>query len=220
MGLVTVSDAAMRLGVSPRQVQHLVASGTLHQLARGVLDETSVQQLLAVRGGSHARAWSVATAWGAVGLLSGVTVSWMGHSQRSRLKARLRTLTAAGLVERSRGRAQVTRYAGHPSTVARLRGELVETASAAVGLGLVDAGSVDGYLATSEVSSTVARHGLRRDPAGRFTLRATQMDLAVVADLAARSVVLSALDLAESLDVRESRIGLDALDRALGRLHA
>lgn len=219
MSLLTVSDAATRLGVSTRQVQHLVARGALRQLARGVVDETSVERLVAVRGGSHTRAWSEATAWGAVALLSGATARWMGQSQRSRLKARLRTLTAAELVERARRRAEVARYSGHASTVARLRGELIETASAASGLGLADAGSVDGYLATSAVFATVPRHGLSRDEAGRFTLRATRMDLAVVADLAGRSPVLTALDLAESLDVRESRVGLDALDRALASLH-
>lgn len=219
MSLLTVSDAAERLGVSTRQVQHLVASGTLRQLARGVVDESSVDRLVAVCGGSHKRAWSEATAWGSVALLSGATATWMGYSQRSRLKARLRTLTAPELVERARGRAEVARYSGHASTVARLRGELIETASAASELGLADTGSVDGYLAASAVIRTVSGHGLSRDEAGRFTLRATSMDLRVVADLADRSIVLTALDLAESLDVRERRAGIDALDHALVALH-
>lgn len=46
------------------------------------------------------------------------------------------------------------------------------------------------------------------------------MDLAIVRELAQRSVVLAALDLAESLDVRERRAGLDALDRGLGEFVA
>jgi hypothetical protein len=41
------------------------------------------------------------------------------------------------------------------------------------------------------------------------------MDLEIICDLAQRSVVLAAIDLAESLDLRERRAGLDALDRAL-----
>lgn len=219
MSLLTVSDAAERLGVSTRQVQHLVAGGTLRQLARGVVDQTSVERLIVVRGRSHTRAWSEATAWGAVALLSGATATWMGPSQRARLKARLRTMTAAEVVERARDRAEVTRYAGHASTAPRLRTELIETAGAAAALGLADAGSIDGYLAASAKSATVARHGLRRDEEGRFTLRATGMELAVVADLAERSLVLVALDLAESLDVRESRAGRDVLESALASLH-
>jgi len=61
----------------------------------------------------------------------------------------------------------------------------------------------------------VHEHGLRRDDEGQVTLRATAMDLSVVRDLADRSDVLTALDLAESFDVRQHRTGMDALDRAL-----
>lgn len=49
--MLAVSEAAERLGVSTRQVQHLVARGELRSLARGVVDETSVERLLAVRRG-------------------------------------------------------------------------------------------------------------------------------------------------------------------------
>lgn len=215
MTLLAVSAAAERLGVTARQVQHLVARGQLRQLARGVVDETSVERLLAVRGGSHKRAWSEATAWGAIAILSGAAAAWMGASQRSRLKARLRTLGAAELVERARERADVGRYAGHASTAARIRRELVVTSASAAALGLAESTTVDGYLATSAVEAVVARHGFVRDDGGRFTLRATTMDLAVVGDLAERSTVLAALDLAESVDARERAAGLDALDRAL-----
>jgi hypothetical protein len=217
MTLLAVTEAADRLGVSTRQVQHLAARGELRLLARGVVDEMSVDRYLAVRGGYHRRAWSEATAWGAVALLSGVTPTWMGESQRSRLKGRLRTLSAAELVERSRERAKVTRYAGHSSTATRLRAELVDSAGAAKSLGLADTNSIDGYLATGALADVVARHGLVRDDSGRFTLRATTMDLEVVAALAGAATALAALDLAESLDVRERQVGLDALDDALAR---
>ena len=106
MTLLGVADAAERLGVSTRQVRHLAASGELRLLARGVVDEASVDRLLAVRGGSHRRAWAEATAWGAVALLSGIEASWMGESQRSRLKGRLRDLSAEQLLERARDRAR------------------------------------------------------------------------------------------------------------------
>lgn len=215
MPLVTVSEAAERLGVSTRRVQHLVARGELRQLARGVIDETSIERLVAVRQGSHTRAWSEATAWGAVSLLSAGRAEWLGASQRSRLRARLRGLNAAELVERARERADVTRYRAHATTERRLREILVHTAGAPGRLGLVDTNRTDGYLAADDVARTVRNHGLIRDDDGHVTLRATTMDLSVVENLAHRSVVLAALDLAESLDVRERRVGLDALDRAL-----
>ena len=216
MSLLAVSEAAERLGVSTRQVQHLVARGELRSLARGVVDETSVERLLAVRRGSHTRAWAESTAWAAVALLSGREAGWLGESQRSRLKGRLRGLGAEELVERARGRASVSRYVAHRSATERLRAELVDTSSAAARLGLAATNSIDGYLETSDVEAVVARHGLMRDDTGNVTLRATSMDLDVVRDLVSASDVLAALDLAESLDVRERRAGIDALERALG----
>lgn len=74
---------------------------------------------------------------------------------------------------------------------------------------------MDGYLAATDLEATVQHHGLLRDDTGRVTLRATQMSLATVRDLATRGVVLAALDLAESLDVRERRAGLTALEGEL-----
>ena len=210
-----VSEAAGHLGVSTRQVQNLVASGELRALARGIVDATSVERLLMVRGDSHTRAWSEPTAWGAVSLLSGGDAEWMGETQRSRLRSQLRTMTSADLVARTRERAEVTRYRGHSSSDQHLRGGLVRTADAAGRLGLAAPETIDGYLASDDVAGVVRSHGLIRDDEGRVALRATTMDLDVVRDLANRDVVLAALDLAESLDVRERRAGRDALSRAL-----
>lgn len=216
MSLLAVSEAAERLGVSTRQVQHLVARGELRALARGLVDETSVERLMAVRRGSHTRAWAESTAWAAVALLSGREAGWVGESQRSRLRGRLRDMEAGELVERARGRARVSRYVAHRSAGERLRAELVDTSSVASRLGLAETNAIDGYLGTTDVEAVVSRHGLIRDDAGSVTLRATSMDLAVVRDLVSAIDVLAALDLAESLDVRERRAGIEALHRALG----
>lgn len=213
--LMAVSEAAERLGVSTRQVQHLVAGGELRSLARGVVDAAGVERLLTVRGDSHTRAWSEQTAWGAVSLLSGGDAEWMGETQRSRLRARLRPVTSAELVARARQRAEVTRYRAHSSASQYLLGVLVHATEAAGRLGLAKTDAIDGYLSSGDVASVVRTHGLIRDDEGRVTLRATTMDLGIVRDLANRGVVLAALDLAESLDVRERRAGRDALERAL-----
>lgn len=215
MRLLGVAEAAERLGVSTRQVQHLVANGELCRVARGVVDEASVERLIAVRGGSHRRAWSEATAWGAVAILSGSDADWMGERQRSRVRARLRELSAIDLVDRARGRADVTRYRAHSSAGKYLVAELVYPVGAAGSLGLADTNNIDGYLAVDDVAGVVSRHGLTSDEEGRVSLRATTMDLDRVRDLSKRSVVLAAMDLAESLDVRERRAGLEAIERAL-----
>jgi hypothetical protein len=218
MALLAVAEAAERIGVTTRQVQHLAAQGQLRMLARGVVDATSVDRFLAVRGASHHRAWSEGTAWGAVALLSGVVPTWMGESQRSRLKGRLRSLSARELVARARQRADVSRYAGHASTATRLAVEVIDTSHAAAALGLADVTSVDGYLATSELTALATRHALTRDDNGRFTLRATTFNLDTIRELATMSTALAGLDLAESLDARERQTGFDALTKALDRL--
>lgn len=218
MSLLAVSEAAERLGVSTRQVQHLVERGELRSLARGVVDETSVERLLAVRRGSHTRAWAEWTAWAAVALLSGREAGWLGESQRSRLRGRLRGMGADELVDRARGRARVSRYVAHRSAGERLRADLVDTSVAARRLGLAATNAIEGYLAATDANAVVSRHGLIRDDTGRVTLRATSVDLDVVRDLVSAGDVLVALDLAESLDVRERRAGMDALDRALAGL--
>jgi hypothetical protein len=218
MELLTVAGAAQRLGVTTRQVQHLVASGALRMLARGVVDETSVERYLASRGGFRWRPWSEPTAWGAVALLSGRDAVWMGASQRSRLRRRLSAMNAEELAGHARGRAVVSRYTGHTSTASRLRPRVVDTSGAAEALGLTATAAVDGYVAAGELDAIVAGHGLIRDDAGPFTLRAVGMPLDVVADLARTAAALAALDLAGSLDVRERRAGLDALTGALEQL--
>ncbi|MEU0553221.1 hypothetical protein [Dactylosporangium sp. NPDC006015] len=217
MELVTVGDAAARLGVSTRQVQHLVAAGVLRSLARGVIDAMSVERYLVSRGSYRWRAWSSPTSWGAVALLSGHDAGWVGTAQRSRLRRQLHAMAAEELVGRARGRAVASRYTGHTSTAGRLRGQVVDTSRASEALGLTATVAVDGYVAAAELDAIAARHGLIPDEAGPFTLRATDMPLDVVAQLASAGPVLAALDLAESLDVRERRAGLDALTSALAR---
>ena len=215
MGLLGVADAAERLGVSVRQIQNLVESRDLVHVARGIVDDTSVERFLAVRGESRRRAWSEPTAWGAVAILSGTDAEWMGQRQRSRLRARLRELSAVELVERTRQRAVVARYRAHSSAGRYLLAELVYPEDAAAALGLADTTAIDGYVAADDVADVVLRHGMTRDESGRVTPRASTVDLSLIRDLAGRGVVLAALDLAESLDVRERRAGLHALERVL-----
>lgn len=214
MSVLTVSETAARLGMTPRRVQQLVTLGHLQQIARGVIDVSSVERFEAVRGGVRTRAWALPTAWGAVALLSGLDARWLGVTQRSRLRARLREIDAAGLVERMRNRAEVTRYRGHASAQNRLASEMVVQRTPA-SLGLLGSGGVDGYLAPTDVQNLVAKHDLIRDDDGLVTLRATAFDVGIIRDIHDAGPVLTALDLAESLDVRERRAGTDFLTQTL-----
>ena len=216
-----MTDAARRLGVTTRQVQYLVARGDLRPVARGLIDRASLDRHIATRQGARRRAWSEGTAWAAVAMLSDLSASWLGPTQRSRLKGTLRQLIGVELVSRARGRAQVHRYEGHSRAAERLRHEVVDTAGAAGALGLIESPDrVDGYVATRDLNKIVARHALIEAADGQCTLRATEMNLATVRTLAGNAPVLAALDLAESLDIRERQAGLNFLDDRLKRLNA
>ena len=82
--------------------------------------------------------------------------------QRSRLKGRPRALPPAELVGLARGRAETNRYAGHASTAARLRAEVIDTTEAAANLALVETSAVDGYVGAGSLDELVTRHGLIR----------------------------------------------------------
>lgn len=119
------------------------------------------------------------------------------------------------MVERARGRASVARYRAHSSAGPYLVGEISQGRNAASQLGLAETNRIDGYLARNDLAGVVARHGLVGDGRGTVPLRATSMDIDVVRDLSTRGLVLTALDLAESLDVRERRARLNGLEAAL-----
>jgi len=220
MALLTTQQAAERIGVSLRHVQRLVAGGGLVAIGPDRIDADSVAQWLAQREGSRLRAWEEPTAWAAVALLEGEPAPWLGQAQRSRLRSALVGLDAAELAARARNRAEVHRFHAHPRALGHLARDVVGS-GATRGVGGLTAATdrLDGYLAASALQRVAQRYRLDPDPAGDVTLRATDMPLDVVADLAdGRRHVLAALDLAGSTDARERSTGQRILERAIGAL--
>lgn len=215
---LSTPDAARALGVTVQHVRRLADSGELTRVARGLIDRDSLERYLAARHGGRTRVWAEHTAWGAIAMLSGMHAHWVGPTQASRLRAALRALTdPADLVTRTRDRARTETYQGHPSALRRLLDELVTVDATGLGLVGTRTDSVDGYLDVDTVDSTTRLFGLRADPSGNVTLRATRFDLGVVRDLAVHGVVLAALDAATSRDPRERGVGGRALAEALDR---
>jgi hypothetical protein len=229
-GAMSVRSAAQLLGVTEKQVQHLGRRGEVTYLARGVLDSASVRSYQAERQGKHTRGWSGRTAWGAIALLSGHDARWLGQSQVSRLRSRLRDIDSAGLVAAGRNRALVGRFAGHPAAASRLARESdIVKRRALPGLVGRDIGAErDWYVDAREEDYLVRAYGLQSDARGDFVLRAVTTDrlsdnegvtLRLVAALMTDDV-LTAMDSATSEDPRERGVAMRILDDALDRFRA
>lgn len=216
--LVSTEEAARTLGVTVQHVRRLAESRELTRVARGLIDRSSLERHLTARQGGRTRVWAEHTAWGAVALLSGEAPSWLGQSQASRLRGALRDMTdSADLITRTRGRATVHTFAGHPSAVARLREIMVITDSVDLGLTISadEPVDTDGYVAADTLEDMVRRFALRPDPGGDIVVRTTNFDIELVAHLGTRGKTLAALDAAVSPDPRVRGVGRRVLGEVL-----
>lgn len=210
-GFLTIGEAASALGVSPRHARRLVDAGALAQVARGLIDSTSVDRYLNSQHQGRTRAWAEHTAWGAVALLAGKDADWLGATQASRLRRALRETTDADdLMTRMRERARVHTFDAHRAALPRLQ-DVVSTSNL-TRLGITDTvdDSIDGYLPEYQLANVVRSLGLRADPAGIVVLRVTGFDFDQVRNLLATSVV-AALDAATSTDPRIRGVGKTTL---------
>lgn len=239
---MTTAQAAAVLGVSVRQVQYFVESGRI--VARGsvgrsrLLDSASVHRLATV-GSARGRAWKPATVWQAVALLDGRQAvsgesSASQQAQLSRLRRRLRQMGAETLVQMTRDRATVTTWRASDSYVRDIRERVLVTGASALDerdggdqlasyLGLTTHhwdGQVDGYVTAEQLAGLESEFFLVADAGGNVRLRSVE-DIEAVADqhYPFRAILpVIALDLAESIDVRERTAGLRALTAMKDRL--
>lgn len=94
--------------------------------------------------------------------------------------------------------------------------ELIRSGSSDEMGGLAAAANrVDGYANGAQFNRLCRTYHLEHDWEGNITLRVTTFDLDTIQNVASKSNILAALDLAGSLDARERATGLTALDRAL-----
>lgn len=222
MDVMTLADAAERLGVTPRQAQRLAATGDLTRAVGMTVTSQSVLSMTTLRPQrSHlTRAWSEQTAWAALALLSGRDdlARSIGQAQLSRLRARLRDATPESLAASLRMRASVRRYEAHPSALPRLAPKVTapSTGDDAGALAPRDAANVDGYVTTANLARLVADFALLPAlGAPHAVLRAT--DHPHVKVIAESGAALLGADLAGSTDPRERSEGLRLLADALER---
>jgi excisionase family DNA binding protein len=213
-GLLTVDEAAERLGRSPKTVRQMAASGELDAIRRGHswwLDARAVERRRREPRGAG-RALSPEMAWSVLLLASGE------HEQARRAAAQPhhRSRAARWLLDnrlpdqatRLRARARRESFDAHPSELPRLlaRSDVMRTGMSAaeeIGLhGVADAAEF--YAPQSARAAIVSEHAL--DEANGGVLARWVPDAlwpAIAAGRAPRAVVL--LDLFESDDPRARR---------------
>jgi hypothetical protein len=218
---VDVGEAARMLGVTKRHVARLGEQGQIRYLTRGLVDRGSVNEYLSEREFSRSRPWSEATAWGAVALLSGIEVDWLGQVQTSRLRGRLRRLAtdedgSHEFVGRARVRASVRTYESFGFLVSRVRKDVVVVGRRGLGLSDARKDRIDGYVSSEVLTKLEKSLGLLRDTRGTMILRATDFDLDIIKRIATKgNGALAALDAAGAMDPREHGVGARTLTKYL-----
>lgn len=220
--VMSTATAAARIGVSERQVRNLVRSGGVAAVADNAIRASSVERYIATRAGRSGRAWTEATAWQAIALLEDLDARVIGQTQRARVRAALRAMSAERVVSSVRNRARTTRCVGYRSSATRISSELVDAgiAEARLGLSSVDR-RVDGYATESDVQRIIARYHLRVDAGAddAAVLRAVSTPhIDLVRQVRSSGDTLAALSLAESQDPRERSAGLRYIGEALDRV--
>jgi excisionase family DNA binding protein len=168
--LISVREAADRLGVAPVSVRKRISSGSLPAIKRGRdwwLDERVVQRVARQQPGSG-RPLSPAMAWAVLLLASGDEAAAEQMAGRDRYRSRAREWLSDHPLHdsapRLRDRAQSERFDAHPSELARLleRADVLLTGDSAADLvGVVgEASSVEVYAPAGHRDAIVDEHAL------------------------------------------------------------
>jgi excisionase family DNA binding protein len=179
--LLSVNEAADRLGVSPAAVRQRIASGRLPAVKRGRswwLDERAVQRHVR-QPASSGRPLSPSMAWAIILLASGDANGAKRLARRDRYPSRMRAwLESHPLPEHApqlRSRAEVEDLAGHPSELERLleRSDVLATGgSAGDVVGLVGKGpGVEAYAPAARRAAILREHALTPARDGQIRIR-------------------------------------------------
>jgi hypothetical protein len=149
-------------------------------------------------------------------LLSGERVDWLDAAAMSRLRHRLRASSASELCWTTRRRATVHRMRGWGKDTGLLHSGVSALRDPAMSelfdLTAVERGA-DGYVCARDFADLVTTLGLVEDRDGDVTVRVVADDSGFAVDHVLTAAV--AVDLAESLDTRESAAGLRVVEDLL-----
>lgn len=222
--ILSAHEVASRLDVDPSRVRAMARDGVLDARkigGRWFFDPTSVEHRRAVDA-PPGRPFEPANAWALIALAEGGNASWVGRSQRSRLRRRLREDGLRQLAPLLRGRARIQRLRAHPAALSPLReepGVLRSGISAApdVGADIHGADGLEAYVREDVVAVLIDRYHLQSGPEANVHLHVVEGDWPFRHRWWGRDVmspVVIALDLMEAPDSRSRRAGGELLARA------
>jgi excisionase family DNA binding protein len=169
--LLSVAEAADRLGIGPVAVRQHVASGQLPAIKRGRswwLDQQAVERMARQQFGGG-RPLSPAMAWAVILLASGQEAAAEEAAGRnrywSRMRAWLRDHPLNEYAPRLRARAEIEEFDAHPSELRRIldRPDVLATGVSASDVAGVfgEASAVELYAPAGRRSAIVKKHALK-----------------------------------------------------------
>lgn len=217
-GMATTAQAAKILGVGVHNIGRLVRDGELSCVRTAgdamLIPAAEVRGYAQLRQGKG-RPLAPATAMAALWELSGIEADWLDYAQARRLRLRLSSVSAEDLVWQARKRARTSAFRCDASFLEAAAGMVALSGRSRLGeFGLVGGCDVlEGYVCAEGLDAVVDAYFMVPDPAGNVMLHVAEWMPEGVG--AAMPVAVCAADLAASLDARERRAGLSALEEML-----
>jgi len=218
---ISPSDAARRLGITPRRVYMLVAAERLRAERIGgrlLIDEGGVNARLATLP-RMGRPFSAGRAWGLILLAGGQNPPGLDPSTKSKLRRVLRGHDLWSIRSKLAGRAERRRFRAHSSDLPRIDAEpgIVGTGpryAAEAGLGLIaNDAPVEIYVDRRLADQLVKKYRLAASLRPNVLLRVVPDKVRPWLDARIAPRLAVALDLAEDPDPRSQDVAREALAR-------
>lgn len=229
---ITVGEAATQLVVTQQRVRAPLAAGNLDGRKVGPLwltDEQSVtRQAQLTAAGATGRPMSIRSAWAAADLADGGAAAWIGDSERSRLRSRLREVSSIETVRRwlsRRATGSAVRYRVGERDLADISRDdaVVVTGVSATdtyGLGVGTGGTAAAYTTVDEAARLVRDCYLIESRTGNLALRIVDHGLhrASAHRIDGRWIaprLIAGVDLADDRDARTRAAGRSLIETVL-----